>query len=313
MAPDDGAANDRCGMENWTREDSVAALELSYRRRGGRARTIIWMIGLPLLVGAIAVAGYMVSQSKLNWNIPGSLQNLTAGIMSQPSPSPKATLGAPAPLPPTSAPTNPASSTAPGADDPAALFAAFIVDPQQSYHVEIQATTKQGGQVLTITMSADESGTDFDGTMTFDGGNQHASARIIVKAGTAYANAGNKGWVATTNLGSLGLPSGGIAFGSIERGTIQFLSREAHNGRTLNHIRAVTASSAGLSNPAGTGCQTTDLPWDIWVRDNGQPVSATFDYSCTVGGSTVTATASYLFTRVGKQVDIVPPQTYSWS
>ena len=299
-------------MENWTREDSVAALELSYKRRGGRARTIIWLIGLPLLVGAIGVAGYMVSQSKLNWNIPGSLQNLTAGIMGQPSPSPKATLGAPAPLPPTSAPTNPAPSTTPGANDPAALFAAFIADPQQSYHVETKATAKQNGQILTITMSVDESGTDFDGRMTVDGGNQHASARFIVKDGTAYAKAGSKGWVATKNLASLNLPSTGIAFGSIERDTIQFLSREVHNGQTLNHIRALTASAAGLSNPAGTGCQTTDLPWDIWVRDNGQPVSATFDYSCTVGGSTVTDTASYQFTRVGKQVDIVPPQKYSW-
>ena len=300
-------------MENWTREDSVAALELSYKHRGGRARIVIWLIGLPLLVGVIAVGGYVISQSKLDWNLPGSVQSLTAGILTATSPSPKATLGAPPLLPPTSAPTNPAPSTTPGADDPAALFAAFIADPQQSYHVETKATTTQDGQVLTITMSADESGTDFDGRMTFDGGNQHASARFVVKDGTAYAKAGSKGWLASKNLASLNLPSTGIGFGSIERDTIQFLGREAHDGQTLNHIRALTASAAGLSNPAATGCQTTDLPWDIWVRDNGQPVSATFDYSCTVGGSTVTATASYQFTRVGKQVDIVPPQKYTWS
>ena len=313
MARADRAANDRYAMENWTREDSVAALELSYRRRGGRARTIIWMIGVPLLVGAIAVAGYMVSQSKLNWNIPGSLQNLTAGIMSQPSASPRATLGAPPPLPPSSAPTTPASSTTPGTDDPAVLFAAFVADPTQSYHVEIKATAKQDGQTVTITMSADESGTDFGGQMTLNGGNQHASDKFVVKNGTAYAKVGSKGWVATTNLGSLDLPSGGIAFGSIEQNTIQFLGREAHGGQTLNHIRALTSSATGLSNTGGTGCQTKDLPWDIWVRDNGQPISATFDYSCTVGGSTVTSSATYQFTRVGKPVDIVPPQKFTWS
>ena len=299
-------------MENWTREDSVAALELSYKHRGGRARTIIWMIGIPLLVGVIGVAGYMVSQSKLNWDLPGNFQSLTAGIIGgQPSPSPRATLGAPPPLPSASAPTTAASPASP--DAPALLFAAFIADPHQSYHVETKATTTQGGQTLTITMSADESGTDFDGRMTVDGGNQHANDRFIVKDGTAYAKAGSNGWVATTNIASLNLPNGGIAFGSIEPNTIQFVSREAHNGQTLNHIRALTASSAGLSYPSSSGCQTTDLPWDIWVRDNGQPVSATFDYSCTVSGSTVTASASYQFTRVGKQVVIVPPQSFTWT
>ena len=291
-------------MENWTREDSVAAMEAWYRRGGGRGRTVVWLVGLPLLVGLIFVGAYVVSQSKLDWNLPSSLQNLTAGVLGQPSPSPKPTLGAPARLPPGTVP-----STSPGASDPATLFAAFIADAHQSYHVETTATAKQNGQTLTITMSVDESGPDFAGTMSISGGNRNSSDRFVVKNGAAYVKAAGQGWVATSNLAALDLPNGGITFASIESDKIQFLGRESHEGQSLNHLQALTASAAGLVNPAG--CQATDLPWDIWVRDDGQPVSATFDYSCTVAGSTASATASYEFTRVGRPIDIVAPEQYT--
>ena len=302
-------------MENWTREDSVAAMEASYRRGGGRARTVVWLIGLPLLVGLIGVTAYVISQSKLDWNLPGSMQSLTAGILGQPSPSPKATVVARAPLPPSSVPTSPASSTtpassaSPGVDDPAALFAAFIADPHASYHLDSRVAVSTGGMSMTFVASIDQSGSDESADVKISTPTKKVDIKVVIKGGMAYAKVPGKGWVGTSDLSTYSGDETGFA--QIPANEIQYVGPEMHGGANLQHLHILTLPQASLDMLAQAGCQATDPSWDIWVRADGRPVAADFAISCTINGSQATATATYQFTRVGKQIDIVAPRKYT--
>ena len=274
--------------------------------RGGTSRLLI--VGALVFVVAVAGAGYVVVD---DWSAifpttaaPSASPQLANDVASgSPLPSGAAVSSAAATQPPT-------ASVAP-ADDPAALFAAFIADPNASYHVNTRATAKADGETVTITLSVDESGRNYAGSMTLAAPPKKMSFKLVVKDGMAYAKKGGSGWVATRNLSQLDLPNGGIGFAGVEPDKIDFLGRDAHDGQTLNHLRVLTAPAAGFTSLGSYGCPSRDLPWDIWVRDDGTPVSAQFDYTCTAAGNKLTASATYEFSQVGKQIDIVAPAKFT--
>lgn len=277
-------------------------------RRGGIGRTtFVWLIAIVLLVATVCAGAYAFSSSS-------QLQGLTAGLLSQPTatplPTPRPVVNA-TPAPATTAAKPPESST-PDPTSPAALFVAFVADPTSSYHLETTATARQGSEKIRIVMSMDQSGKDVAATMKIAATGRHIAVKLVLKDGRAYAKVGSKPWVATSNLSGFNMPSGGFGFGNIRLDKIDDLGRDTRAGQSLQHLRVYTQASSVVDNMtlSQMGCPTSDLPWDVWVRADGTPVSARFDYSCGKGASTLTASSTYEFTRVGQAIDITAPKDY---
>jgi hypothetical protein len=270
-------------------DDGATEWALTTPRRS-RGRIFVWLLVIAAALGIVGVTGYGVVVEKLDLNVAGLFGP-------KPTPFHRAPVGTAAP-----APASPGATVneteAPGTSDPLRLFATFLDDTQTPYHLDATARVQQDGSTMSLRMSVDQTGTDFALSMTIHAPGRNSTVRAVLKDGKAYAKDGDKPWVAGTNPSALSVPNASLAFAGISRDKLEELGREMHDGRRLYHLRVYNTTAAGLdaSRLASAGCPTRDLPWDVWVTD--------------AGDSSISATATYVFSRVGKPIVIQLPAKF---
>jgi hypothetical protein len=276
------------------------------KRRGASP---LFIVGLVMLVVAVAVGGYVLYDNRSTL--------FPAAALPTPTPPPTSSavaLTTPSPTVPaspvvTSEPPSPTPT--PVVASPATRFTALIGQPDLSYHLDTVATVRSGGESITLSMSLDQSGPDLAFVMTVKSTMStvpRERMQVVIRDGVGYAKDGRRPWVRVTDLSSLDLPQGPLGFSGMRTDAIESLGPDSHDGRLLQHLRVLTIPSEGfgVSELASAGCQVTDLPMDLWVRDDGVPVSGEFAYSCAV----LDASATYEWSQVGSQITIQVPRAF---
>jgi hypothetical protein len=273
-----------------------------------------WLLiaGVVMLVIAIGVGGYVVYNNRAVLfppivPTPVSTSRPTNDALALATTTPP--LPTTAPSPSGAAPASPTASPAPTEAIPATLFAALAVAPNASFHADVVVTVKaQVEGKMTLTLSMDQSGTDLDGTMVLRYRHQKVNVRIIVKDGKYYGKVNRTAWQLeptppTDDFGTL------LAPGSAQN--VQDLGVENRDGKALHHLQADFTQGPEMSGMASeAGCDTADSVADFWVRDDGTPVSAQFDYSCAISGDNMTGHATYEFSEFGQPIVIQVPKKF---
>jgi hypothetical protein len=266
------------------------------------------VVAIAVVVAAVAGVGFVGYTAVNNPSIFGA-------ATSEPSRRPVAA-GSPVATaaPTTSASARPAPPTASPASDPAARFLAFASDPTWSFRMEADATVKVNGEQLSVLMVLNQAGPDFSFEMRIQMRGRSGTVNVIVKDEVAYIREKTGPWRRVGNPAAVDLPVGSLAFSQLKASEAVLVRTETRRGKELHLLRVPSTVAAGVdpTEIARLGCDTSDLGLDLWVRSDGTPVTASFDYECvqpsSTGAETLTSTASYEFSRVGRPIVIdLPP------
>ena len=272
-----------------------------------------WLLiaGLVMLVVAIGSGAYVVYDNRLSF-LPPAAPTVTrppATALALAAPSPTLTS-------PSDGPSVPPPTTGPLATpDPGALFAATITDRNLSDHVDAAVVVREGSQKLTISVALDQDGADLAAVLSVKTnipGLRSNKAHVVVKNGVAYAKDGRHKWVRSSDPSVLDTMNG-VAFSGFDLGHIEYVGPETHGGKALQHIRLATVPSLTFDTTAmqQLGCPTTGFQMDLWVRDDGTPVSGTMSYSCSPAqGAKATISVTYEWSKVGQPIDIKVPAKF---
>ncbi len=292
-------------METSSRSRPPANYDQPLPKRGrGGARWLIWLL-LLVAVPAFGAFGYAAvsDPTLLDMFAPDPTRRPT--IVALQTNRPSATGNASPTTNPT--PANPAVATG-----PAAQFAALAADPSVSLRLQADATVRVGAEQLRMSMAIDQAGDDFTIKMTVRTDGRSATARVIVADGVAYGRAGRQAWRRVGDPDQLDVPDTAFAFSQLKADQAVLVRSETSRGRTLHLLRVPSTVATGF-DPADLrrlGCDTDNLALEVWVRDDGTPVSATFDYACEARGERMVLSASYAFSKVNGDLAIKAPPKF---
>jgi len=301
-------------MPDWSPhlpDPSLSGGQFPYPQRRGRSWLLI--AGVAMLVIALVVGGYEVYDNltvlfppvgPTPVTTPRPTTNALAQAAATPSASPSA--GASQSSGPLVSPT---ASPAPAETTPATLFAAMAVAPNASFHADVVVTVKaQVEGKMTLTLSVDQSGTDLAGTMGVRYRHRKVTVRMIVKDGTYYAKVNRTAWQVVPNSTT---PDSGTLLAPGSAQDIHDLGVESRNGRKLDHLQVDFTQAPDVANMMSeVGCDTSNYLADFWVKADGTPVSAAFDYACVIGGESMTVHATYEFSKFGQSIVIQVPKKF---
>ena len=275
----------------------------------------LWLLGLLLVVVLIGIGVFVlltVGSNLLKQAAPTPTR--PAAAAASPTASPRVTQA-----PPTASPTptpQPATSSPAPLPEPALRFIQLIEDPDLSLHLETNASVQAGAMSIDVSMTLDQSGADMALDMATSISGEESNVQLVVKDGTAYYREDRGTWFATDDLSLIDLPATSLAFSQLRPEGTEYLGVEDKGDETLHRLRVPSVVAAGV-DPAALrrfGCDTDNLAMTLWVRDDGTPVTGSFEYSCAVrtaaGPATLTATATYEFSRVGRPINIKPPRRF---
>lgn len=298
-------------MRKWANPGHIDDAPPQVPRPPDRLAAGVALLGVLMMVGAAAAAVW----AALSLN-----PHLLDPIFPPASPSPLAlataspiplTTPAPSGSPATSPPTTVASATPLPAV--ARDFVQFVQDPALSYHAEVTASLRsQGASAGSVTISIDQSGSDLAITnVQHLAGSRAQTSREVIKNGVVYTRISGGSWKRDPN-GQL--PTAPYAFADLTLDGIQYLGRESHGGKMLDHIQVPTSYSS--LSPLGadgtqTDCRLANAWTDFWLRSDGAPISGHLQFSCTVtqGGQPVQVDVSMTtqFSEFNKPITIAVP------
>jgi hypothetical protein len=266
--------------------------------------SVIWVLVLVLAIAVVGALGYaaMSRPDLLGLSGPQPTRRPAAALPTSP---PSATQP-PRTSQPTAAPPTPALA------QPVAQFARFATDPGLSFHLTIDGTVKVGPTRIKMFMALDQSGSDFAAHMRFTGEGRRVNMNLVVKSEFAYARHGRGRWV-RVNLDELDVPLDNRVFSQLKIGQAQYVRTETRRGKELHllHVPSTVAGNVDAAELKRQGCDTESMAMEMWVRDDGTPVAATFDFSCDLesasGRQTFTASFDYAFSRVNRPIEISLP------
>jgi hypothetical protein len=282
-----------------------------------QALSAVWLAGLLLamvLVGIGVFALLTLSSNLLGQAAPTPTRPAVAAA--SPTASPMVTQSPPTTTPSIPTPTPPPTPSPPTLPEPAFRFVRLIEDPDLSLHLETEASVQAGPASITVSMTLDQSGRDMAIDMTTSMTGEESNLQTVVKDGTAYFREDRGAWFATDDLSLIDLPATSLAFSQLRPQGTEYLGVEDVGDRTLHHLRVPSVVAAGVDPTAlqRFGCDTDNLAMDLWVRDDGTPVTGSFEYSCIVrsagGPANLTASANYDFSKVGRPINIKPPKRF---
>jgi len=280
-------------------------------RGSRRAETAVWLVGVLFIGGLVVAAAYVVlsmSPNLLGQAAPTS----TPRALAVATPTPPASTS-PSHGPSTPSPVPAATSTPLPVPEAARLFAELAEDPEINFRVEMTANARVGPESLAASMTVSQSGSDLAIDMTLQANGRSSRMQVVVKDGTAYLREGRARWIATDDLSALDLPSEPLAFSQLRPEGMEYLGTSRIGRKTLHHLRVPSVAAAGVDVAAleQFGCSTDNMALHVWVRDDGAPVSATFEHTCPDGAvaesATVALSATYKFSKVGRPINIKPP------
>lgn len=268
-------------MPDWSPylpDPALSGGQFPYPQRRGPSWLLI--AGVVMLVVAIGVGGYAVYDNRALLFPPVAPTPVAtpppttnALALATASPSASADASQQATSEATDAAGQPTTAVpSPPQGDVIDLFLANMEAPDLSYHLDLYAKHVWSDPDISgkLTISLDRAGADYKGTMK---GIAHLKAtfHFIVKDGVEYGRLGSSPWVrASDPAPDIDLLAPVV---SAERSFIEDLGVESHGGEKLHHLVVLEADS--------DACSLSNNVLDIWVRADGQPVSATIAFTCT--------------------------------
>jgi len=299
-------------MHKWANPGHIDDAPPQVPRPPDRLAAGVALLGVLMMVGAAAAAVWAalaLNPHLLDPIFPPASPSLPAQVAVPTFPS---TTTLPSVAPPTAAGPPATASPTPL---PAVVrdFVQFIQDPALSYHAEVTASLRsQGASAGSVTISIDQSGSDLALTnIQHLAGSRAQTSREVIKNGVVYTRISGGSWKRDPN-GQL--PTAPYAFADLTLDGIQYLGRESHGGKMLDHIQVPTSYSS-LSPLGADGtqadCRFANAWTDFWLRSDGAPISGHLQFSCTVtqGGQPVQVDVSMTtqFSKFNKPITIAVP------
>ena len=223
-----------------------------------------------------------------------------------PAPSTPGVAGpASASVAPTASPT-PTPAPTLNSDDVLEAFADFVAS-EDAFHVVAMARMEIAGQSLNLDMAVDVAGQDQQGTVDFVIANQSFRTEIVVVDGVQYARVGGGAWQVVPGEPVSNDPLGGLAPDGLRDLGISNLG-----GVRVHHFQTDDLTMiSGAAVAPGAEITISDALFDVYVTDDGRPLSATLvmDGEATIAGTTgpMSADIRYDFSRFGEPIEIVAP------
>lgn len=214
---------------------------------------------------------------------------------STPLPSPSATR---------SASVNPATEARAALD----AFRAFI-ETEQSFHMTADMKLTIAGKVLDMDVAEDVSGGDEKGTIDVRGPRVSVHMEVVIVGGKAYLKLANRKWQEVDVDTSSSNPLGDLQIEGLEPIDIVNVG-----GVPAHHFRVDDPAALDpdtITGNALTGLKLSSASFDLYVNDDGVPLTAILAFSGTGTfqgkASPIEATIRYDFSRFGVPVKIVAP------
>jgi hypothetical protein len=253
-------------------------------------------LALRRLVAVIAVATFVVGACGAGAGAPST----------ETTPSPTASPSTPPPSP--SAAGSP--SVNPATDARAALdaFRAFI-ETEQSFHLTADMKLTIAGTLVDMDVAEDVSGGDEQGTIDVRGPRVSVHMEVVIVGGKAYLKIANRKWQQVDVDTSSSNPLGDLQVEGLEPIDIVNVG-----GVPAHHFRVEDPAALDpdtITGNALTGLKLSSASFDLYINDDGVPLTAILAFSGTgtFQGKTspIEATIRYDFSRFGVPVKIVAP------
>ena len=223
-----------------------------------------------------------------------------------PTSSPTASLSAPPPS--ASAAVTP--SAKPNTDARAALdaFRAFI-ETEQSFHLTADMKLTIAGKLVDMDVAEDVSGGDEKGTIDVRGPRVSVHMQVVIVGGRAYLKLANRKWQKVEVDTSSSNPLGDLRVEGLKPIDVVNVG-----GVPAHHFRVEDPAALDPNTITGnalTGLKLKSASFDVYVNDDGVPLTAILAFSGTGTfqgkASPIEATIRYDFSRFGVPVKIVAP------
>jgi hypothetical protein len=301
---------------------------------GGRGFSPLFTVGVVMLMISVAVIGG-ITINRMRSPAPAPQAPAAAGL---PSPrlslapsstgSPRLTPGTsdaprPAPTGLLSPPPGPASAPpvdlGPLPDHPAAAFRERMLRGAESYRFDLTGSMEVGNERLTLEVSLDVAGADYEGTMKVNQERVRVTAELIVKDGVQYTRAPGGEWMREAERPGA-MP--GDLFNSIGAegwSALEYVGPDTRDGDRLHHLQIPLVDWEKISESfldgerAGGSIRTLNV--DIWVTRDGRPRRAEIALDATVREGAVEVDMTYSFTYqisgYGDPIEIRAPEDFT--
>lgn len=248
------------------------------------------------LVASIAVASFVVGACGAAAEAPSTIAT------SSPTASPS--------TPPRSPSLAGSASVNPASDARAALdaFRAFI-ETEQSFHLTADMKLTIAGKLVDMDVAEDVSGGNEKGTIDVRGPRVSVHMEVVIVGGKAYLKLANRKWQQVDVDTSSSNPLGDLQVEGLEPiGIVNVGGVPAHHFRVDD---PAALDPDRITGNALTGLKLSSASFDLYVNDDGVPLTAILAFSGTGTfhgkASPIEATIRYDFSRFGVPVKIVAP------
>ena len=214
------------------------------------------------------------------------------------------------PSPPTAAPPSEAGPPPAGAGGPyAEALVAALGAEDLATHIEQSATVTTSvapDTLITATLAGDISGEDLAMLIELTAPGIHQATDLVVVGDTAYTRQDGAAWLSAPRAAVADSVAGLLDNLRVveDPNHLRYVGLEDFEGRQLHHLVAATEVPYTPST-GGTGHFET---LDVWIEDDGTPVSLRGDFSATDGaGNRGEGTSDMRFSRFGEPVEIQAP------
>ena len=232
----------------------------------------------------------------------------TGGPTSPPAASPAATT-------PAASPTVAASSSptaAAGGEQVVAAFMEVANDEDQTFHLDIDAEIAVARTRTLLEGEMDVAGDDYQLTMVLNVGGRSIEISNVKVGEDNWARLGRGEWQKTRAQAEAQNVN---PFAELDEGDIEYVGTETRNGQQLHRLRltkAVPLDPKTLGGGALTDVDIESTSFDVFVEEDGTPVTATFDLTGSGRANRQTVPieleADYTFSGVGSDIVIEPPE-----
>jgi len=184
----------------------------------------------------------------------------------------------------------------------------------RSFGVEVGMDLRVANERITLDMEYDVSGADYQGSFSQRSAGVELAFDMVVSEGDTYVKLAGEPWMFMPETGVAEVAPNPFALGGTL--AVAYRGTEQRDGRTVHRLNfpELRDLGAALLDEYGAGLQADHSAMNVYVSDDGTPLTLTFSVDGTVTEMGIRtgldASIEYRFARYGQPVRIDVPETF---